>query len=88
MMPRNRNESNPDVNSPILDDEYDSGEKMPGKDIQRDIREPDGDDGSVKKPDIDESYRGSGRSGDTNPIEEPPRRGQETGDVDDSPKHV
>ena len=87
-MPRSRNESNPDVNSLIADDDYDSDEKMPGKNRQGEIRVPDGDDDSIKKPGIEEPYREPGRTGNIQPIEEPPRKDQETGDVDDSPKHM
>ena len=87
-MPRERSEHNPDVNSPIADDTYDSDEKLPGKDKQYDLPEPEGDDNESKHPDIDEPYPSPEDDGDIYPVEDPPLKDWQTGDVNDSPKHM
>lgn len=71
-MPRERNESNPDVNSPIGDSEYDSDDNLPGKDKPTDIREPEEDDGGVKRPDIDDPFPDPEDGGPLYPVEDPP----------------
>ena len=81
-MPRERTAPNPDVNSPIVNDDYNDENESPRRDRPGDIREPEGDEG-IRNPDIDEPYPSPEDDGDVYPVEDPPVKDGETGDVND-----
>ncbi|MEP6850315.1 MAG: hypothetical protein ABI999_15755 [Acidobacteriota bacterium] len=81
-MPRERNALNPDVNSPITDEDYSDKNELPAGERPGDIREPAGDEG-FRNPDIDEPYPSPDDHGDVYPMDDPPAKDRDTGDVND-----
>ncbi|MEP7074376.1 MAG: hypothetical protein ABI878_01090 [Acidobacteriota bacterium] len=81
-MPRERNNLNPDVDSPIVDDNYSDENELPARNRPGDIRDPEGDEG-FRNPDIDEPYPSPEDDGDVYPVEDPPVKDSDTGDVND-----
>lgn len=51
---REKGTSITDVNSPFVDDDYDSDQHLLEKDKQYDIPKPEADDNEIRHPDIDD----------------------------------
>jgi hypothetical protein len=83
-MPTENIQTNPDVNSPTVDDAYDTDEKLPGRSSGEAIRDPDQD--GLGRPDVDEPHPSPEDDGDVYPVEDPPEDDQDA--VNDLPRRV